>query len=125
MSLPNLVTNGIVSTMKWYEYVKTVAKHRGVTQDQIADAIGVTRGGVGHWLSGRREPPIETLKSILDFLDIDFNALFDDTEEHAVKEAIYDRELQELSSGLSAESKAKLKDMAELLSKAEQASSSD
>jgi transcriptional regulator with XRE-family HTH domain len=36
----------------------------GVTQDQLAQELGVTRGAVGHYLNGRREPSLEQMAII-------------------------------------------------------------
>lgn len=38
----------------------------GLTQDQLAERLGVTQGGLGHWLNGRRKPDIDTINRILE-----------------------------------------------------------
>jgi phage repressor protein C with HTH and peptisase S24 domain len=55
---------------KWYELAKARMKERKVTQDQLAEHIGVSQGGVAHWLSGRREPTLDVIGRILKYLDL-------------------------------------------------------
>lgn len=54
----------ILQCMEWYDRAKARAKELGVTQEQIADWLELTRGAVGHYLSGRREPEFHDLKII-------------------------------------------------------------
>jgi transcriptional regulator with XRE-family HTH domain len=43
----------------------------GTTQEQLAEALDMTQGGLGHWLNGKRQPPFEKLIEIADALGID------------------------------------------------------
>jgi len=43
---------------------------RDITQQDIADALGVTRGAVGHWLCGRREPTLSQFVELSEALDV-------------------------------------------------------
>jgi len=54
----------IVQPMAWHDIAKTRAKALKITQDDIAEWLGVTRGAVGHYLAGRREPTLEQLKKV-------------------------------------------------------------
>ncbi len=109
--------------MEWYDYVKVLMKQRGITQEDLVPVLGITtRGGIGHYLRGERQPSPRQMKNLIDYLDVDFSALFGSEDEHSVKEEIYNRELAKIASKLSEESKQKLFDMAELLSKAEKVS---
>ncbi|MFP3449718.1 helix-turn-helix domain-containing protein, partial [Pseudomonas sp. SIMBA_067] len=38
---------------KWIALVRTHMKDRKVTQDQLAERLGMSQGGVGHWLNKR------------------------------------------------------------------------
>lgn len=52
-------------------------KEIGVTQEQLAEALGMTQGGIGHWLRGTRNPSLAEIGSIFEYLGIDgvyFNA---------------------------------------------------
>nr|WP_318381246.1 LexA family transcriptional regulator [uncultured Enterobacter sp.] len=55
---------------RWQDLVKARMKEIGVTQEQLAEAIGVTQGGLGHWLNGRREARLEVIAKIFNILDM-------------------------------------------------------
>lgn len=55
---------------KWYELAKARMKERGVTQEKLADELGVTQGAVAHWLSGRREPSLSVIGQALQYLGL-------------------------------------------------------
>lgn len=55
---------------KWYELAKARMKERGITQEKLAEHIGVSQGGVAHWLSGRREPSLEVISKVLNYLGL-------------------------------------------------------
>lgn len=60
----------------WQDRVRSVMKEKGVTQDRLTSVLGVsTRGAVGHYLSGRREPSASQLKALSKFLDVDIDWL--------------------------------------------------
>lgn len=44
-------------------------KKRGLTQQQIADEIGVNRGSYSNWEKGKREPNFETLLKLASILN--------------------------------------------------------
>lgn len=45
-------------------------KELDITQDQVAEQMGVTQGAVAHWLGGRREPSLEKISVLLDYLGL-------------------------------------------------------
>lgn len=45
-------------------------KELDITQDQVAEQMGVTQGAVAHWLGGRREPSLETIGALLEYLGL-------------------------------------------------------
>lgn len=45
-------------------------KELKITQEGLAERLGVTQGAVAHWLSGRREPDLDTLGRLLDALGL-------------------------------------------------------
>lgn len=55
---------------KWYELAKARMKETGVTQEKLAEHLGVTQGAVAHWVSGRREPSLEVISNVLKFLNL-------------------------------------------------------
>ena len=60
----------IVGMTKWYELAKARMKELKITQDTLAEYLGVTQGAIAHWFSGRREPDIETINRTLKYLDL-------------------------------------------------------
>lgn len=36
-----------------------------ISQDEMAERLGVTQGAIGHWLTGRREPKLEMINRLL------------------------------------------------------------
>ncbi|MDE1492939.1 helix-turn-helix domain-containing protein [Xenorhabdus bovienii] len=56
--------------MTWFDMAKDQMKVVGITYDKLAEHLGVTRGAVGHWLNGRREPSLKEIAAILGFIGI-------------------------------------------------------
>jgi len=57
---------------KWIELVKTNMKDRKVTQEKLAERLGMSQGGIGHWLSKRRQPKIEDMNRVLEEIGMGF-----------------------------------------------------
>lgn len=71
MYLVEINTGRIVCPMnKWNLVAKARMKDLKVTQESLAEKLGVTQGAVAHWLSGRREPDLETIGRILAILGL-------------------------------------------------------
>ncbi|AZP71617.1 helix-turn-helix domain-containing protein [Pseudomonas poae] len=49
----------------WIALVKANMKERKVTQGELAERLGMTQGGVGHWLNKRRVPSLEDMNRLL------------------------------------------------------------
>ena len=52
-------------------------KNKGLSQEQLADSLGVGKAAVSHWETGKRTPDITTIHRIIELLGIDGNYLFD------------------------------------------------
>ncbi|HBH5395712.1 TPA: helix-turn-helix domain-containing protein [Escherichia coli] len=50
---------------KWYDLAKQLMRAQGMSQDSLADHMGITKGGLSHWLNGRREPNLEDIARIM------------------------------------------------------------
>ncbi|SDU90848.1 LexA family protein [Pseudomonas mucidolens] len=50
---------------KWIALVKSTMKERKVTQDQLAERLGMSQGGVGHWLTKRRVPSLADMNRVI------------------------------------------------------------
>ena len=57
------------------ENIRTFRKERGLTQEQLAEVLGVTVGAVYKWEAGLSVPEITTLVEIADFYDISIDVL--------------------------------------------------
>lgn len=56
--------------MKWYELAKDLMKGQGVSQETLAEHLGITKGAVSHWLNARREPSLDDIAKILTYLGL-------------------------------------------------------
>ncbi|RON27577.1 MULTISPECIES: LexA family protein [Pseudomonas] len=57
---------------KWIELVKAKMSELKVTQEILAERIGMSQGGVGHWLNKRRQPRIQEMNRVLQALGMDY-----------------------------------------------------
>ncbi|RMM45460.1 hypothetical protein ALQ77_01302 [Pseudomonas corrugata] len=57
---------------KWIELVKAKMKELRVTQVVLAERLGMSQGGVGHWLTKRRQPSVEDMNRVLQELGMEF-----------------------------------------------------
>lgn len=55
--------------------IKTLRKEKGLTQDQLAEALHVTRQAVSNWENGKTEPDIETLSQLAEFFEVDIEKI--------------------------------------------------
>ncbi|WP_244940004.1 helix-turn-helix transcriptional regulator [Herbaspirillum seropedicae] len=62
--------------MEIHEWVASARKKAKLTQDQMADALGVTRGNVSAWENNRHEPSLSQLMKIGAICHADMSALF-------------------------------------------------
>lgn len=56
--------------MKWYELAKDLMKRRGISQETLAEHLGLTKGAVSHWLNARREPSLQDIAKIMAYLGL-------------------------------------------------------
>nr|BFE89829.1 hypothetical protein GCM10020185_03650 [Pseudomonas brassicacearum subsp. brassicacearum] len=57
---------------KWIELVKAKMKELRITQVVLAERLGMSQGGVGHWLTRRRQPSVEDMNRVLRELGLEF-----------------------------------------------------
>ena len=55
--------------------LKQLIQETGVSQRQVAEAIGVTEPAMNHYINGRREPDITTLVKLADYFDVSIDYL--------------------------------------------------
>lgn len=59
---------------KWQDRVRSLMKKRGVTQDALTSVLSVsTRGAVGHYLSGRREPSLDQFTALASYFSVNLH----------------------------------------------------
>jgi SOS-response transcriptional repressor LexA len=55
----------------WADRIRSRMKELGLTQEELADKLGITRGAVTHYLAGRRVPPLSKFNEIAKVLKSD------------------------------------------------------
>lgn len=61
--------------LKLGERIRSLRKNSGFTQEQLAEALGVTAGAVHKWESGKATPELEMLVDIAEFFETSVDAL--------------------------------------------------
>jgi transcriptional regulator with XRE-family HTH domain len=60
--------------------LKKLREAAGYTQDEVAQALGVTRSAYSNYESGDREAPYDVLEKVSDFFGCDMYILFEENE---------------------------------------------
>ncbi len=66
--------------MKLNEKLIKLRKSKGLTQDELAEKLGVSRQAISKWELGDSEPELNKVKSICDYFGVDYNYLIDENE---------------------------------------------
>jgi len=61
--------------MEFHEKLQEVRKNRGLTQEELAEALYVSRTAISKWESGRGYPSIDSLKEISKFFSVTIDEL--------------------------------------------------
>ncbi|MBN2974490.1 Cro/Cl family transcriptional regulator [Pseudomonas fluorescens] len=67
----------------WIALVKANMKDRKVTQGELAERLGMSQGGVGHWLNKRRVPSLEDMNRVLEALGLGYLEVVQQVRERA------------------------------------------
>ncbi len=67
--------------MKFYEKLILLRKQKGVSQEELADFLDVSRQAVYKWESGTNMPDISKLEKMTEYFNVSFNYLLDETME--------------------------------------------
>ncbi len=68
--------------------LKMLRKNKGITQDVIADLLGVSRGNVSHYESNSRTPSIKTIEKLASFYNVSTEFLLPSSDVDEVKELL-------------------------------------
>jgi putative transcriptional regulator len=69
-----------------YNRIKIVLAEKKVTNKSLAEALGVNKDTVTSWCVQRRQPPLEQLFVIADYLEVDVRALLSTNEKSPRKD---------------------------------------
>lgn len=61
--------------MEFYEKLQELRKSRGFTQEELAEALYVSRTAISKWESGRGYPSIDSLKAISNYFSVSIDDL--------------------------------------------------
>mgnify|MGYP001852134631 CR=1 FL=1 len=64
--------------MAFYDRLKESRIKAGLTQEQLAEKLGVAKSTLSGYESGNREPTVATIAKVLEILNIDANYLYQD-----------------------------------------------
>ena len=60
---------------RFCDRLKILREKRGMSQQHLADELGISRSAVGNYELGSREPDFETLELIADYFNVDMDYL--------------------------------------------------
>ena len=72
--------------MEFHEKLQALRKQQGLTQEELAEALYVSRTAVSKWESGRGYPNIDSLKAISNFFSVTIDELLSGEEVLALAE---------------------------------------
>lgn len=74
--------------MAFYDRLKEGRIKAGLTQEQLADKLGVAKSTLSGYEGGNREPTVATIAKALEILNIDANYLYQDESKALTKRVI-------------------------------------
>ena len=77
--------------MEFHEKLQELRKKKGLTQEELAEVLYVSRTAISKWESGRGMPNIESLKAIAKFFGITVDVLLSSEEVLGIAEDEYKR----------------------------------
>lgn len=67
---------------KFANTLTQLRQEKGITQDELAKEIGISRSAIGMYERGERRPDFETLERIADYFGVSFNFLLGSIREY-------------------------------------------
>ena len=71
--------------MEFNEKLQELRKQKGITQEELAKAIFVSRAAVSKWESARGYPGIDSLKAISVYFSVSIDELISSSEVNTIK----------------------------------------
>ena len=84
------------SSMSIGKRIKEARRAKGLSQVQLAEKIGVSKGAVGNYETGFSHPQFDILCAIFEELEIDANYIFQDFIQNKYKSTVLSKETQEV-----------------------------
>ena len=72
--------------MQFKNNLRALRKKAGITQKEVAAALGVALSTVAMWETGCRQPDYETLNKIADYYGVSYNQLLSDCSEESERD---------------------------------------
>lgn len=69
------------------ENIRDLRRQMNLTQEQLAEALGVTVGAVSKWESGANTPDVSLIAELADFFEVSIDALLGFNMEKAAQQA--------------------------------------
>jgi transcriptional regulator with XRE-family HTH domain len=88
------------SAMEFNEKLKALRSSRGLTQEELAEALFVSRTAISKWESGRGYPSIDSLKGISTFFSVTIDELVSEEKLLSIAEKENKSNMQKLCSTL-------------------------
>ena len=73
--------------MEFHEKLQELRKNKGITQEELAEALYVSRTAISKWEQGRGYPSIDSLKAIAKFFSVTIDELVSGDEVLSIAEA--------------------------------------
>ena len=70
-----MIVSEVITMKQIGKHIKKLRMEQGMTQDQLAQALNVTRQAVSNWETGKTQPSIETLTAIAGLFGISVEEL--------------------------------------------------
>ena len=80
--------------MEFHEKIQELRKRKGLTQEQLAEHLFVSRAAVSKWESGRGYPNIDSLKAIAAFYSVSIDELLSGEEVLSIAEETQKQQAQ-------------------------------
>ena len=64
-----------MQVLEFHEKIQELRKNRGLTQEELAEALFVSRTAISKWESGRGYPSIDSLKEISRYFSVSIDDL--------------------------------------------------